>query len=159
MSRRQAPATHDELDSDVPRGTEEALRRERELNANIIDSSVDGIFTFDRELRYTVWNPAMERISGVPASDTLGRRAFDVFPFLRDIGEEWYLREALAGRSVAADDRPFTIASTGHSGFFHGRYTPLRNAAGHVVGGLAIIRDVTDLKTAQAQLLQAGTPT
>lgn len=127
-----------------------------DLLANIIRSSVDGVLAFDRDCRYTVWNPAMERISGVSAEEVLGRCAFDVFPFLKDIGEDWYFHEALAGRQAVARDRAYTIPETGHSGYFEGRYIPMRGASGEVLGGLAIIRDITDLKDAQSQLVQAS---
>lgn len=133
-----------------------ALRREKELTENVIDSSVDGILAFDRECRFTVWNPAMELLSGVPASETLGRPAFDVFPFLKEIGEDQYMYEALAGRNPVARDRRYAVPSTGRSGFFEARYTPIRNAEREVIGGLAIVRDVTELKNAQAKLVQAG---
>ena len=63
----------------------------------LIDASVDGILAFDRECRYVAWNRAMESISGVSRDQVLGKRAFDVFPFLKETGEEKYLLEALAG--------------------------------------------------------------
>lgn len=137
-------------------GARHALRREKELKENIIGSSVDGILAFDREYRYTVWNPAMEKLTGLPEAETLGRCAFDVFPFLREIGEDQYLDDALAGREAIAKDRRYVVPSTGREGFFEGRYSPLRNQAGDVVGGLAIIRDITAVKDAEAKLLQAG---
>lgn len=138
------------------KAAEEALRSEKELTENIIGSSIDGILAFDRECRYTVWNPAMEHISGISASETLGNCAFEVFPFLKEIGEDWYFFEALAGRCAVARDRRFTIPSTGRSGFFEGHYVPLRNAQNEVIGGIGIIRDITELKEVHAQILQAG---
>jgi len=50
----------------------------------MLDASVDGILAFDREYRYTAWNRAMERISGVSRADVLGKCVFDVFPFLKE---------------------------------------------------------------------------
>ena len=32
------------------------------LLESVLNSSLDGIIAFDRECRYTLWNPAMERI-------------------------------------------------------------------------------------------------
>jgi PAS domain S-box-containing protein len=65
----------------------------------LIRSSVDGILAFDRECRYTVWNPAMEQLSGVSREEMIGRCAFEVFPFLRETGEDPYFYAALEGRS------------------------------------------------------------
>src|SRR5688572_22291485 len=82
----------------------------------VIRSSVDGILAFDRAGCYTLWNPAMERISGVPAAQTLGRCAFDVFPFLKETGEDRCFAAALAGRTVVSRDRPYRIPETGRHG-------------------------------------------
>jgi len=119
------------------------------LHASLIEASVDGILAFDRECRYIAWNRAMESISGVRRDEVLGKRALDVFPFLKETGEEKYLLEALAGRSVIGENRPYAIPETGRAGFFEGYYSPLRNERGEVVGGIAIIRDITERKHAE----------
>ena len=66
------------------------------LLPQIIDASVDGILAFDRECRYTVWNQTMEQISGMSREDVLGKCAFDVFPFLKETGEDKCLYASLA---------------------------------------------------------------
>jgi len=124
-----------------------------DLLDRLIRSSVDGIVAFDRECRYTVWNPGMERISGVVAEQVLGRRAFDVFPFLVEIGEDSFFYAALEGRTVVARDRPFVIPNTGKQGFFEGHYSPLLDESGAVIGGLGIIRDITERKQLEEELL------
>lgn len=113
------------------------------LAAALIRGSVEGILAFDRDCRYTVWNPAMERISGIPAAEVLGRCAFEVFPFLKEIGEDRYFHAALAGESAVTTERPFAVRGTGRTGFFEGHYLPLRDRDGQITGGLAIIRDVS----------------
>ncbi|MEA2173643.1 MAG: hypothetical protein QOD00_1235, partial [Blastocatellia bacterium] len=116
---------------------------ESQLLQSLIDASLDGILAFDRACRYTAWNAAMERISGLRSEEVVGRTAFDIFPFLKQTGEDKYFYEALAGRSAVAESRPYTIPETGHRGFFDGYYSPLRDASGEVIGGVAIIRDIT----------------
>ena len=91
----------------------------------------------------------MESISGLKRDEVLGRCAFDLFPFLKETGESNHLLEALAGRSVVAENRPFAIPETGRAGFFEGYYSPLRNQDGEIVGGIAIIRDITERKRAE----------
>src|SRR5262249_32320801 len=116
------------------------------LHSALLDASVDGILAFDRDYRYLAWNQAMERISGVSREDVLGKCAFDVFPFLKETGEFKYFLEALAGKSQIAEHRPFVVPETGREGFFEGYYSPLRNEAGDIVGGISIVRDITERK-------------
>jgi len=119
----------------------------------LLEANVDGIIAFDREFRYTTWNRAMERISGVKREHVLGKYAFELFPCLKETGEDKYYFEALAGRSAVAENRPYTIAQSGCSGFFDGYYSPRHDEKGEVVGGVAIIRDVTERKVAEASAL------
>ena len=119
----------------------------------LLETNVDGIIAFDSEFRYTTWNRAMERISGVKREDVLGKHAFDLFPCLTATGENQYYIDALAGRSVVAENRPYIIPQSGCNGFFDGYYSPRHDEKGNVVGGVAIIRDVTDRKVAEASVL------
>lgn len=112
----------------------------------VIEGSVDGIVAFDREFRYTLWNPAMTRITGVPAEEVLGRVAFEAFPFLQDSVERQLFPRILDGESVITDQRPFRIDGRGRSGWYEAHYSPVRDAAGAVVGGLGVVRDVTGWK-------------
>jgi PAS domain S-box-containing protein len=116
----------------------------------LLEANVDGIIAFDREYRYTTWNRAMERISGVKRDQVLGECAFELFNCLKETGEDKYYREALAGKSVVAENRPYIIPQSGCKGFFDGYYSPRHDERGEVVGGVAIIRDVTERKIAEA---------
>src|SRR6187549_948851 len=84
----------------------------------LLEANVDGIIAFDREFRYTTWNRAMERISGVKREDVLGKNAFELFPCLKETGEDEYYLATLAGESVVAENRPYIIPQTGNHGFF-----------------------------------------
>ncbi len=116
----------------------------------LLDASVDGILAFDRGCRYTAWNQAMERISGIAREDALGKNAFDVFPFLRETGEDKCFFAALGGESTVSENRPYTVPETGREGFFRGYYSPLRDQQNKIVGGIAIIRDITEHKRSEA---------
>src|SRR5512135_871172 len=101
------------------------MQIEQKLRAayeRLIESSADGIFAFDSECRYTVWNPAMEVIFGLSHLRTLGKRAFDVFPSLKETGEAHFFFEALAGKTVNTGERPYVIPQTGEQRFFETHY-------------------------------------
>lgn len=134
---------------------QEELRQQQAFTARLIDSSVDGILAFDRDGRYTVWNPGMERISGVPAESVVGRHPADVFPFLAELGELDVMGETLAGGTPISSDRPFSVGESGRQGFFEAHYAPLLDDHGAVAGGLAIVRDTSERKRAEDGLREA----
>ena len=119
----------------------------------LLEANFDGIIAFDREFRYTTWNRAMERISGVKREDVLGKCAFELFDCLSETGEDQFYRDALAGRSVVAENRPYVIPQSGRQGFFEAYYSPRHDERGEVIGGVAIIRDITDRKLLEATAL------
>jgi PAS domain S-box-containing protein len=125
------------------------------IEDQLLDASPDGVLAFDRECRYTAWNRAMERISGLRREEVLGRVAFEVFPFLRETGEDRCFGEALAGRHAASEARPYDIPESGRRGFFDARYSPLYDERGRVAGGVGIIRDITERKEAEDALRES----
>ena len=131
---------------------EQEVRRQKDFSDALIGSSMDGILAYDRQFRYTVWNPAMEQLSGAPKEKVLGKSALHAFPFLIETGVHRHMAEALEGRRAAAVDQPFTIPGTGKGGFFEGSYAPLRDGQGEIIGGLGIIRDISDRKQAEETL-------
>ncbi len=134
--------------------SDEAFPKEL-FSKRLLDASVDGILAFDRDYRYTAWNRAMERISGKKSCDALGRNAFEVFPFLKETGEDKCFDEALAGKSSVSENRPYTIPETGRQGVFRGFYSPLYDEHNQIAGGIAVIRDITERKRAEAEAEEA----
>lgn len=126
---------------------EEKILYEKKFSELLINSSVDGILAFDCECRYTVWNKGIEQISGKASKDVVGKCAFDVFPFLKETGEDKFYYEALKGKTLISIDRPYTVPETGQKGYFEGYYSPLIDESGNIIGGIAIIRDITERKS------------
>ena len=125
---------------------------QREFYEILINSSVDGILAFDGDCRYILWNPAMESISGMKQEEVLGRSAFEIFPFLLETGEDRFFLEALEGRSNVTHNRRYSIAQTGREGFYEGHYSPLYDHAGEIIGGFAIVREVTEQLSTEVRL-------
>ena len=119
----------------------------------LVASSVDGLLTFDRECRYTLWNAAMERFTGIAAAEVLGKNAFEAFPHLVEIGVDRLFRGALAGETTIVENYEVKRAD-GSRRFYDRHYSPLRDASGAVVGGVGVVRDITDRRFAELALYE-----
>ncbi len=133
--------------------SEARLRRQWAFFSRLTHRSVDGIMAFDRSFNLTYWNPAMERILGERKSKVLGKNALQVLPQLKDLGEDRYFRDALAGTTSISRNRAYTHGDTARQVYFDGYYSPLTEDSGEILGGIGILRDVTERR--ETQLRQA----
>jgi PAS domain S-box-containing protein len=128
---------------------EDGLRESEQFNREVIANAQEGVTVYDRDFRYQVWNRFMEELTGVPASEALGKRAFDLFPHLREQKVDLLIRRALAGEVVHTPDAPFCVATTGKSGWVSSVYSPHFGASGQIHGVIGTIRDITERKRAE----------
>jgi PAS domain S-box-containing protein len=140
------------LDITERKRAEMALRESEDRFRSLIESSQDGILAYDKDIRYTIWNPAMERISGIKAEQVIGKNAFEAFPFLEEVGEAEAFRKAVQGEASKRSVMPFDVPETGQKGWFESVHFPLIDADQHVFGGMAIILDITKRKKAENEL-------
>ena len=149
------------LDTTAHYRAEKALRESSQLNEQIIQSVQEGIIVYDRELRYRVWNPFMEQLTGIPASQVLGRTPMDVFSFALGRGmPEWderleRIQGAMEGRSYPPKDFPFEIPQYDRSGWTADTAAPLRNASDEIIGVIGTVRDITERKRAEQALRES----
>jgi PAS domain S-box-containing protein len=116
------------------------------LLERIIDASVDGMFAFDRDCRIIAWNRAMERISGFSRAEVMGKPVVDIFPFLRDPDNESCFSAALKGGETVSENHPYGPSETS---LFESHYYPLRDEKNKIMGGVAVITDITARKHAE----------
>lgn len=122
----------------------ENLKRSDEKFRLLAESSQDGILAYDKDIRYTFWNKAMEQITGVTGKEVLGKSPFEIFPFLEKVGEGDSYRETIKGKAMKRSGIPYSIPQTGRHGYFDSSRFPLYDTNGTIIGGMAIIRDVTE---------------
>ena len=134
------------------------MLNKNDLSQQLTDNAQEGIIILDREIRYVVWNPFLEQLSGVREVDIIGKHPWDVFPFIRENGIDKIFMRALAGETIHLPD----IFSSGGPGATAGRrawtsgiFTPLRNIEGEISGVLVTVRDVTERKLAEDKLKAA----
>jgi len=135
--------THDITESYVLR---RQLEERSQFAETIIDSSVDMIITYDRDLRVTAWNKKSEEVFRLTKQEVLGRHVQDVFPYIA--GMEANLQTVLQGGTVQYD--PHELPPYGiHANLY---LLPLKDHAGQVTGVLSISHDVSDVVQAAARL-------
>ncbi|HSF17922.1 MAG TPA: PAS domain S-box protein [Vicinamibacteria bacterium] len=135
------------------RRSEARLKRQWAFFSRLAHRSIDGVLAFDRNFHLTYWNPAVQRILGQPRESVIGKNVWEALPQLKELGEDRYFRDALAGTTSTSRNRPYTQVETGRQVFFDGYYSPLTEENGEIVGGIAILRDVTERR--EFQLRQA----
>ena len=88
----------------------------------------------------------MQRISGLGRDEVLGKRVVDVFPFLRDTGNDRCFSAVMEGQEWSAENHPYGPSETG---VFESHYFPLRDEQNNIAGGIAVITDITARKQAE----------
>lgn len=130
-----------------------------QFSHQIINDIREGIIVYGCDLRYLVWNPYMEQLSGIPASEVLGRHPLEVFPFLREAGVIDILEKALGGETSEPIEFQYRVPQNGRTGWTSDETTPLRNSNNEIVGVIGTVRDITErrlLENTQQFLSQYG---
>ena len=134
---------------------EAALREASQFNQQIVSNAQEGIVVYGPDLRYQVWNPFMEALTGLAATQVVGRHPSEVFPFLCEAGVIEALQRALAGEVNTSIELPFRVPATGRTGWTLNTSAPFRDASGAIVGVIATVRDITARRQAEVALAQA----
>lgn len=119
-----------------------ALRQEQERSLQLITSSVDGIVAFDAGGCCTLWNPAMEQMTGLRQEDVMGRRGVDVFAVLLDAKTLQGFHPGIE-KTVTTFDFHFIHPKTRQHQWIEAHYSPLNGGSETHNGGLLMVRDVT----------------
>lgn len=143
---------------------EQALRDSERRFADLVTFLPDAMFALDRNGTVIAWNRKMEMMTGVPATDMIGRSRYDVGMSLH--GEA---RDVLAGFILSRDedaarrlypsikfdnDYVFTEAhpTTDNNRWVWAIAGPLFDSSGAITGAIEIVRDVTDRKNIEDEL-------
>ena len=117
---------------------------QEDFSSLVVKFSLDGILVVDTKGCYTVWNPTMEKISGMKKEQVLGRNWLEVFPFFRGSSLEESFKESLKGKSLELPPHPYEVPETKAQGFTQQRNTPIFNEKNEVIRVLCVVRDVTE---------------
>jgi PAS domain S-box-containing protein/putative nucleotidyltransferase with HDIG domain len=150
---------------------EAALRESEGRLSSIIQGSPIPTFVIGRDHRVTHWNRSLEELSGLAAKDTIGTtehwRAFysQERPCMADLlvdGErgkvsQWYAGKCQKSKLIedayeATDFFP-TLGTEGK--WLRFTAATIRDSAGHIVGAVETLEDITDEKQAEETLKES----
>jgi len=145
--------------------TEEALRKSERLLADIINFLPDATLAIDLNGKVISWNRAMEEMTGVPASDMLGKDDYEyALPFYghrrpmlidlvlkedREIEKNYTFLHREKDVLVVETNTPFM---KGANRVMWGKASPIYDQDGHIVGAIESIRDITERKEMEEAL-------
>jgi len=123
--------------------------------AAIVESSDDAIIGKDLTGIVTSWNRGAERIFGFTAAEMVGSSIVRLIPPDRSGDEAEILREIRSGQSV---DHFETVRLTKDGRRIHVSVTtsPIRNAAGTIIGASKVARDITGRRESEMALEESN---
>src|SRR6266403_143335 len=119
--------------------------------AAIVDSSEDAIVSKDLNGTIESWNGGAERLFGYQASEVIGKSILMIVPPDRHDEERGILERIRRGERI----KPYETVRMREDGSLLDislTVSPLRDAAGRIIGASKIARDITERKRAEAAL-------
>ena len=128
------------------------LAAERALLRTVLDSAPLGVVAFDEQARVTEWNDAAATVCGVPRPAALGQVVIDLEPARMDFDmNRSRIERVLAGEVMLAEGISFVRAGEREPTHIEASIAPLRDASSRVVGGVAVVVDVTERVRAESE--------
>ena len=142
--------------------------RDRTFHDAIIDFLPDATFVIDLDGRVIAWNKAMEVLTGVPAGSMLGKGKYEyAVPFYGE--QKPMLANLIFMPEVEVEKRYDAVERIGDTlvvdifipdfrpggVFFWAKASPLYDPQGNVTGAIETIRDITDRKRAEQEIIRS----
>lgn len=134
-------------------GDRRAAEESRARLAAIVESSDDAIIGKDLQGRIITWNKGAERIFGYAENEMLGESILRLLPPERFTEEEKILEHLRHGERVDHFET-VRISKDGHQIPVSLTISPIKDAAGNVIGASKIARDITRRKQTEESLVK-----
>ncbi|UZP67436.1 sigma 54-interacting transcriptional regulator [Desulfovibrio mangrovi] len=122
----------------------------------IMQSIADGVFTVDRDWNVTFFNKAAEAITGIPASEALGRKCWEVLRSSLCDGQ-CALEDCIAHSRSITGKSIFIVRTDGTRVPVSISASPLKDASGELIGGVETFRDLTEITLLRKEMEAAFT--
>jgi len=128
-----------------------SVSRDSEIEATILDSITEGVFTVDSDWRITSFNRAAEKITGIPRERAIGQPCRDIFR--ADICErQCTLRQTIETGSPVVCKTVKILDAQGNRKPISISTAILKDRNGNVAGGVETFRDLTMIEQLRKQI-------
>ena len=79
---------------------DEVLRKSEERYKELAESISDVFFAMDKDLRYTYWNNASEKLTGIAAKEAVGKSLYEIFPDMKGTKAEKVFHKVLKSKKA-----------------------------------------------------------
>ena len=150
------------------RAREEALQESRRQLADIINFLPDPTFVINLDGKIIAWNLAIEEITGLKATDVLGKGNYEYsIPFYgerrplllnlivgseKDLEKKYPILKRKGDLIISEIFSPSLIHGKG--AYLHLTASPLYNTKGTIIGAIESLRDITPWKQAEEEILR-----
>ncbi len=134
---------------------EENAEVARRFSDQIIAGAGEGILVFDTALRCVVWNPAMERMTGLLFNNVYDMNVEDLFTQLGLAMVVPFIEKAKNGETVQTEEYEFSVESSGQSGRILFLLSPHHFSASGANGVVAMVHDNTEQHRLEETLRQS----
>jgi PAS domain S-box-containing protein len=124
------------------------LREKQQLDA-LIEHSADGVMILDARWRITTFNATLERLSGWPREEAIGRPCAEVLAIRSPQGVNICLVDCPLQRHPPEPNpivEGWLTSRDGRRLYVQSRYAVQRGPSGEFLGALANVRDITEQK-------------
>lgn len=122
--------------------------------ARLLAQTRDAVVAADPEYRVTFWNEAAEKLYGFASSEAIGRRIEELIPSFSGSGTREEIRSQVETAGAWSGDISFTNRQ-GHQVFAELAITRIKDSEGRTAGSVSGIRDMTERKRLEEELLQS----
>ena len=113
----------------------------------ILENCKEGVLIFDLEFRYTLFNSAMEELTGFRKEECLGKKITELFPFLTPSELEEISGKIRNGNSFQVENQVLYLPAKGRVGYYSAQYTPVYNDQDQIHGILMVVQEKTSHHT------------
>ena len=119
----------------------ESEERYRELTESISDI----FFAMDKNLKYTYWNKASEKLTGISAKDAIGKSLTEIFPDIKGTKIEQFYKKVLRTKQPQSFLKKYRVKD---------KDFVFEISAYPTMAGLSVfVKDITERKKSEAKLL------